>query len=154
MQEQTPEPGAHRDRAEHQQPVPRGPDFDPPAELAASANVKAEVYDEAAADRPAFWGEQAKRLDWGTPFTEVLDWSNPPFAKWFVGGHAQRRLQLRRPPRRGRQRRPVALHFVGEPADDTRDITYAELKDQVCQAANALTTSASRPATGSRSTCR
>ena len=33
----------------------------------------------------------------------------------------------------------VALHWVGEPADDTRDITYAELKDQVCQAANALT---------------
>jgi acyl-CoA synthetase (AMP-forming)/AMP-acid ligase II len=60
--------------------------FDPPADLAAAADVSADVYETAAADRPAFCGEQAKRLDWGTPFTEVLDWSDPPFAKWFVGG--------------------------------------------------------------------
>ena len=33
----------------------------------------------------------------------------------------------------------VAIHWVGEPEDDTRTITYAELKDEVCQAANALT---------------
>ncbi|MCW2830477.1 MAG: acs, partial [Aeromicrobium sp.] len=60
--------------------------FDPPADLAASANVKADVYETAAADREAFWGEQAQRLDWGTPFEQVLDWSDAPFAKWFVGG--------------------------------------------------------------------
>ena len=37
--------------------------FEPPADLAASANVKAEVYEQAAADRVKFWGEQADRLD-------------------------------------------------------------------------------------------
>src|SRR5665811_629011 len=55
--------------------------FDPPAEFAANANVTAQVYDEAEADQLGFWAKQAERLDWGTPFTEVLDWSNPPFAK-------------------------------------------------------------------------
>lgn len=112
--------------------------FDPPAELAAAANVTADVYETAAADRPAFWGEQAKRLDWGTPFTEVLDWSNPPFAKWFVGGTLNAAYNcVDRHVEAGNGDR-VALHFVGEPADDTRDITYAQLKDEVSRAANAI----------------
>ena len=37
-------------------------------------------------DRDAFWGEQAQLLDWQTPPTQICDYSNPPFAKWFVGG--------------------------------------------------------------------
>jgi acetyl-CoA synthetase len=112
--------------------------FDPPAELAADANVTADVYDTSAADRVAFWGEQAARLDWGTPFTEVLDWSNAPFAKWFVGGKLNAAYNcVDRHVDAGNGDR-VALHFVGEPEDDTRDITYAELKDLVSQAANAL----------------
>jgi len=38
-------------------------------------------------DHPeAFWGEQAQRIDWNKPFSSVLDYSNPPFSKWFVGG--------------------------------------------------------------------
>jgi acetyl-CoA synthetase len=60
--------------------------FPPPAELAAQANVKADAYDEAAADRLGFWERQAGRLAWAKQWDQVLDWSNPPFAKWFVGG--------------------------------------------------------------------
>jgi propionyl-CoA synthetase len=37
-------------------------------------------------DRDAFWTEQAALIDWHTPFTQVCDYTNPPFAKWFVGG--------------------------------------------------------------------
>jgi propionyl-CoA synthetase len=37
-------------------------------------------------DRDAFWAEQAALIDWQTPFTQVCDYSNPPFARWFVGG--------------------------------------------------------------------
>ncbi|MFJ1301314.1 propionate--CoA ligase [Pseudomonadota bacterium AL_CKDN230030165-1A_HGKHYDSX7] len=37
-------------------------------------------------DRNNFWREQADRIHWETPFEEVLDFSRPPFAKWFVGG--------------------------------------------------------------------
>ncbi len=112
--------------------------FEPPADLAADANVKAEVYEQAAADRVAFWGEQAKRLDWGTPFTDVLDWSNPPFAKWFVGGTLNASYNCVDRHVEAGNGDKVALHFVGEPEDDTRDITYAELQDLVSQAANAL----------------
>src|SRR3954463_2767885 len=60
--------------------------FDPPAAFAANANVKADAYDEAAADRLAFWAKQAERLTWAEKWTEVLDWSDKPFAKWFIGG--------------------------------------------------------------------
>jgi acetyl-CoA synthetase len=112
--------------------------FDPPAELAANANLKADVYERAASDRLGFWAEQAERISWSTPFTEVLDWSNPPFAKWFVGGTLNAAYNcVDRHVEAGNGDR-VALHFVGEPADDNRDITYAQLKDLVSQAANAL----------------
>ncbi len=60
--------------------------FEPPAELAADANVKAEAYDRASSDREGFWAEAAERLSWGKKWDRVLDWDNPPFAKWFVGG--------------------------------------------------------------------
>jgi propionyl-CoA synthetase len=38
------------------------------------------------ADRDGFWREKAALIDWQTPFAEVLDYSKPPFARWFVGG--------------------------------------------------------------------
>ena len=60
--------------------------FGPSPEFAAQANVGSAVYEEAAADRLGFWAEQAQRLDWAQPWDEVLDWSDAPFAKWFVGG--------------------------------------------------------------------
>ncbi|MFZ5540579.1 MAG: acetyl-coenzyme A synthetase N-terminal domain-containing protein, partial [Pseudomonadota bacterium] len=37
-------------------------------------------------DKDGFWREQAALIDWGKPFDRVLDYSRPPFAKWFVGG--------------------------------------------------------------------
>ena len=60
--------------------------FEPPAEIAEHANLKAEAYERAAEDRESFWAEQAERLDWDQKWDRVLDWDNPPFAKWFVGG--------------------------------------------------------------------
>ena len=112
--------------------------FDPPADLAENANLTAAAYDEAAADRLAFWAKQAERISWATPFDEVLDWSDPPFAKWYVGGRLNAAYNcVDRHVEEGNGDR-VAFHFVGEPADDTRDITYSELKDEVCRAANAL----------------
>ncbi|TQL67552.1 acetyl-coenzyme A synthetase [Nocardioides albertanoniae] len=111
--------------------------FEPPADLAAEANVTAEAYDRAADDRLGFWAEQAERLTWAEPFTEVLDWTDAPFAKWYVGGRlnaAYNCVDRHVEAGRGDQ---VAFHFVGEPGD-TRDITYADLKDEVSRAANAL----------------
>jgi acetyl-CoA synthetase len=113
--------------------------FDPPTDLAADANVTEEAYERAASDREAFWAEQAERLDWGQTWDRVLDWDDPPFAKWFVGGTINAAYNcVDRHVENGKGDK-VALHWVGEPEDDTRDITYAELKDEVCRAANALT---------------
>ncbi len=46
----------------------------------------ADVYRRSIDDAEAFWAEQASRIDWFTPFAQVLDASRPPFARWFVGG--------------------------------------------------------------------
>ena len=113
--------------------------FEPPSELAKNANVKEEAYDRAASDRDAFWAEQAERLDWGQKWDRVLDWDNPPFAKWFTGGTINAAYNCVDRHVEAGNGDKVALHWVGEPEDDTRDITYAQLKDEVCQAANALT---------------
>ncbi len=45
-----------------------------------------EFYRRSLADRDAFWRDEAALIDWQTPFASVLDYSRPPFAKWFVGG--------------------------------------------------------------------
>jgi len=45
-----------------------------------------QFYERSLAERDAFWREEAKAIDWQTPFSQVLDYSRPPFAKWFVGG--------------------------------------------------------------------
>ena len=106
-----------------------GRTFDPPQQLAAHANVGPDVYDEAAADPLAFWEKAARRRTWTQDWDEVLDWSNPPFAKWFVGGKlnvAYNCVDRHVEDGHGDQ---VAYFWEGEPADDTRTITYAELKD-------------------------
>ena len=111
--------------------------FPPPDDIAANANVTAETYAEAEADFEGFWAEQAERLSWQTKPTQVLDWSNPPFAKWFADGSLNAAYNcLDRHVEAGNGDR-VAFHFEGEPGD-TRVITYAELAKEVKQAANAL----------------
>jgi acetyl-CoA synthetase len=117
-----------------------GPATYPPADdFAAQANATAELYGEAEKDRLAFWGRQADRLAWDTPFDEVLDWSEAPVAKWFVGGKLNVAYNcVDRHVEAGNGDR-VAIHWEGEPKDDSRDITYSELLSEVCKAANALT---------------
>ena len=112
--------------------------FEPPADLAENANVKEEAYERAASDREAFWAEQAERLSWDQKWDQVLDWADPPFAKWFVGGRINAAYNCVDRHVEAGNGDKVAFHFVGEPVDDERTITYAELKDLVCQAANAL----------------
>ncbi|MFC7218114.1 acetate--CoA ligase [Streptomyces polyrhachis] len=112
--------------------------FAPPAELAAAANVTAEAYARAESDRLGFWAEQARRLSWAVEPTETLDWSNPPFAKWFEDGKLNVAYNcVDRHVEAGHGDR-VAIHFEGEPGD-SRSITYAELQREVARAAHALT---------------
>ncbi len=112
--------------------------FAPSAEFAANAVVTAGEYAEADADRPAFWAKQARELlSWSKDFTQTLDWSNPPFAKWFVGGEVNAAYNaLDRHVEAGHGDR-VAIYFEGEPGD-TRTYTYAQLTEEVKKAANAF----------------
>ncbi len=113
--------------------------FPPSAEFAAQANATAALYVEAAEDRLGFWSAQATDLvSWDTPFTEVLDWSNPPFAKWFGDGELNLAYNCVDRHVEAGYGDQVAIHWVGEPAGDTRDITYADLQGDVNRLANAL----------------
>ena len=117
-----------------------GPSAYPPSEeFTAQANATADMYGEAEKDRLAFWAKQAERLSWDTPFDEVLDWSQAPVAKWFVGGKLNVAYNcVDRHVEAGNGDR-VAIRWEGEPVGDSRTLTYAELQSEVCKAANALT---------------
>ncbi|GAA4775193.1 acetate--CoA ligase [Citricoccus nitrophenolicus] len=112
--------------------------FPPSAEFSAQAVAGADRYEDAAADRLAYWGRQAREvLHWDQDFTEVLDWSDAPFAQWFVGGTTNAAYNaLDRHVEAGLGDR-VAIHFEGEPGD-SRSWTYAELAAEVRRAANAF----------------
>ncbi|MDQ4503798.1 acetate--CoA ligase [Sinomonas sp. ASV322] len=111
--------------------------FPPSPDFAAAANVHEDIY-AAAEDRTAFWADQARtRLTWSKDFEETLDWSDAPFAKWFVGGKVNAAYNaLDRHVENGLGDR-VAIHFEGEPGD-TETITYADLTERVKRAANAF----------------
>ena len=111
--------------------------FPPPPAFTAAATIADEgVYARAAADPEAFWAEEARRLDWMEPFTQVVDRSSPPFFKWFLGGRLNVSVNCldRHLAERGDK---VAYHWEGEPGD-TETITYRDLHARVCRLANAL----------------
>ena len=111
--------------------------FAPDPAFAANAVAQPELYDAARADRLGFWADRARELHWHTPFTQTLDWSNPPFARWFHDGELNVAYNcLDRHVLAGNGDR-VAIHWEGEPGD-TRTITYAELTAEVKKAANML----------------
>ncbi|MFS0866712.1 acetate--CoA ligase [Microbacterium sp. 179-B 1A2 NHS] len=112
--------------------------FAPSADFAGNAVGGADLYRSAEADREAFWADKARDLHWHTPFTKVLDWTNPPFATWFEDGELNVAYNcLDRHVEAGHGDR-VALLWEGEPGDQRR-ITYAELTDEVKRVANVLT---------------
>jgi acetyl-CoA synthetase len=112
--------------------------FEPPADFAARANAKPGIYEQAAKDPLAWWAAQAEELQWDRGWDKVLEWELP-FAKWFVGGRLNASVNcLDRHLAAGRGDK-VAYHWIGEPENDTRTITYAQLHAMVCQTANALT---------------
>lgn len=112
--------------------------FPPSEEFVANADVKPSIYEEARSEGVEFWGRQARELlTWDTDFSQTLDWSDAPFAKWFVGGKINAAYNaLDRHVEEGRGER-VAIYFEGEPGD-TRTYTYAQLTEEVKKAANAF----------------
>jgi acetyl-CoA synthetase len=109
--------------------------YPPPPEFAADANAKPGIYDE---PFESFWEREAReRLTWFEPFSTLFEWELP-YAKWYLGGtlnvcfncvdrHVDAGLGAK-----------VAYHWEGEPVDDRREVTYAELQREVVRFANAL----------------
>ncbi len=117
--------------------------FVPPAALAAGARIGSmeayrELCGQAEADPDRFWGDLARQeLHWFAPFHTVLDWSNPPFARWFEGGTTNLSFNCLDRHLDGPRAEKTALIWEGEPGD-TRTFSYRQLHAEVCRAANAL----------------
>ncbi len=77
-------------------------------------------------DRESFWTEEAQRIYWHRPFDRVLDFSKPPFAKWFVGGQTNLCYNAidRHLDTRGDQ---PALVYISTETDTKRSYSYREL---------------------------
>jgi len=112
--------------------------FEPPEEFRERALLNDPVvYERAAGDPQAWWVQQAQQLHWFKPWDTVLDDSNPPFYKWFVGGELNVSYNcLDRHVEAGLGER-VAFHWRGEDGSE-REITYAGLLAEVQRFANAL----------------
>jgi acetyl-CoA synthetase len=111
-------------------------EFTPPEQFARRAIVSSSSIYTEGENFEQFWARQAEQFLWRRPHRQVLDWSNPPFARWFVDGKLNitencldRHLQSAGD--------KVAYYWEGEPGD-RRVITYAELHAEVCRLANAL----------------
>ncbi|MEB3285717.1 MAG: acetate--CoA ligase [Candidatus Sericytochromatia bacterium] len=117
--------------------------FDPPKAFSSDALVDSmqsyhAICKEATDDPESYWGNHAKELlTWETPYSQVLDWSSAPFAKWFTGGRLNitencldRHLKTWR-------RNKAAIIWEGEPGD-SRVLTYQDLHREVCIFANVL----------------
>ena len=114
-----------------------GETFPPPSDFATHANARHSLYGEAQRDRLAFWRDRAALLSWETAPTQTLDWSNPPFAKWFVDGRINACYNA------------VDRHIEAGHGGDTAllveyengtdgSYTYAQVKDEVSRMANVL----------------
>src|ERR1700722_12755725 len=111
--------------------------FPPSEEFKQRANWNdSEIYDRAAGNPEAFWAEQAKNLDWFTPWQTVLEW-NAPWAKWFVGGKLNVAHNCVDRHAHSPRRNKAAIIWEGEPGD-SRVFTYGMLEREVNRFANSL----------------
>ncbi len=113
--------------------------YEPLPEISAAAHVKEyeQLYRQSVDDPQSFWGDRAGELEWFENWERVLDDSNPPFYKWFVGAKTNivhnaldRHLKTFR-------KNKLALIWEGEPGD-TRTFSYFALNREVCKFANVL----------------
>ena len=109
--------------------------YPPSPEFAAQANARPEIYER---DFDELWTTEAReRVTWFEPFTKLYEWE-PPYAKWYLGGTLNVCFNcVDRHVEAGRGDR-VAYHWEGEPENDRRTISYADLQREVVRFANGL----------------
>jgi len=109
--------------------------YPPPKDFAAKANAKPDIYKVGLEE---FWDKEAKsRISWFKPYNKVLEW-NLPYSKWFLGGEVNICYNcVDRHVEAGKGKK-VAYYWEGEPADERKVITYADLLQDVVKLANGL----------------
>jgi len=102
--------------------------------MTSTAGAYAATYRQSIDNPEAFWGEQARLIDWQTPPRQVLDYTNPPFARWYVGGTTNlchnavdRHLKARA--------NQAALIYISTETNQERTYTFAELHAEVVKMA-------------------
>src|SRR5262245_55915742 len=109
--------------------------YPPPEEFAAQANAQAQIY---ARGRDEFWGAEAREcVTWFEPFETVCEWTLP-YAKWCVGGKLNAAYNCVDRHVEAGNGDKVAFHWEGEPVDDRREVTFADLRRETTKLANAL----------------
>ena len=119
----------------------------PPEEFRKRARVRSleqyrEMYERAEREPEAFWGEQAKMIDWFEPPTKVLEWDFP-HAKWFTGGKLNVAYNCLDRHLTQNLNKPALLWEAED--GSSLQFTYAELHDRVCRFANALNSLGVKP---------
>jgi acetyl-CoA synthetase len=109
--------------------------YPPDPAFAAQANAQPDIYER---DFEELWETEGReRLSWFEPFTKLYEWE-PPYAKWYLGGKLNVCFNcVDRHVEAGRGE-TVAYHWEGEPENERRDLTYADLQREVVRFANAL----------------
>ncbi|MBM7500205.1 acetyl-CoA synthetase [Brachybacterium muris] len=129
----TPQDHPESGQVEYEEPAV----YPPPSEFVQHAVARPSLYEEANRDRLAFWRSRASVLSWKTPFTQTLDWSDPPFAKWFADGTLNACYNCVDRHVEAGHGEQVALLAEYEDGGDAR-YTYAQLQDEVSRMANVL----------------
>jgi acetyl-CoA synthetase len=111
----------------------------PSEDVIKQANVQeySERYQQSITDREGFWAEQAELLEWYKPWDKVLDESQKPFYKWFVGGKTNIVQNAIDRHIKGADRNKLAIIWESE-GGDVRSFSYYALNREVCQFANIL----------------
>ncbi len=109
--------------------------YPPPAEFAAAANAQPDLYD---VPFEELWEREGReRVTWFEPFTELYEWELP-YAKWYLGGKLNACFNcVDRHVEAGRGDK-VAYYWEGEPEDDRRVLTFADVLRETTRLANAL----------------
>src|SRR5213082_754193 len=109
--------------------------YPPPEDFSARANARADIYDQ---DFEAFWEREGReRITWFEPFDKLYEWELP-YAKWYLGGKLNIAYNcIDRHVEAGRGDK-VAYFWEGEPEDERRTITFADLQRDVVRFANGL----------------
>ncbi len=117
--------------------------FSPPEEFARQARLCSdeeyrELHRRSIEEPEEFWGGIADELVWYKRWTRVLNWDNPPFARWFEGGKTNITVNCLDRHLTTARKNKAAILWEGEPYQERRTLTYLELHRLVCRFANAL----------------